>query len=84
MTVYFLTISLHPSPSILLPPSFPPLSLSLTSPAVVVLGITGAVVWLGGSVLGAGNGASACDGQSSSDSGDSGYAPSLNIFLTVC
>ena len=52
---------------------------------MVVLGITGAVVWLGGSVLGAGNGASACDGQSSSDGGDdSGYAPSLNIFLTVC
>lgn len=52
---------------------------------VVVLGITGAVVWLGGSIVGAGNGASACDGQASPAQGSStksNFAPSLNIFLT--
>lgn len=52
---------------------------------VVVLGITGAVVWLGGSIVGAGNGASACDSQSSPAQGDnasSSFAPSLNTFLT--
>lgn len=52
---------------------------------VVVLGITGSVVWLGGSVLGAGNGASACGSQSSPAQGterDDKYSASLDIFLT--
>jgi hypothetical protein len=48
---------------------------------VVVLGITGGVVWMGGSVVGAGNGASACDSQSGGTGGGGDFA-SLNIFLT--
>ncbi|CAI8055356.1 hypothetical protein GBAR_LOCUS30231, partial [Geodia barretti] len=50
---------------------------------VVVLGITGGVVWMGGSVVGAGNGASACDSQSGGTGGGGGDFASLNIFLTV-
>ena len=63
--------------------SLPPRSISpLPYTAVVVLGITGGVVWMGGSVVGAGNGASACDSQSGGTGGGGDFA-SLNIFLTV-
>lgn len=51
-------------------------------PAVVVLGITGAVVWLGGSIVGAGNGASACESQTGGDDSSQSFA-SLNVFLAV-